>query len=146
LRQNGDDAVWTLSTDHNTWSVSAQARVDANGSAVLEDISGTYDSVQTWPSDCTGSVHTTGTVTGGFFAGTSDPSVILLTLIARFVSVPSDCNGSGPPSESGPLQSSSLVGRPIYQDGRLVEIDFTYSDSFVFGGGSSSYVQTGSLR
>lgn len=135
------------SSSDSQWLLDVVARVEPDGSLVVAEIAGTYafDGRRYFP-PCDLFDHTTGTVTGGLFRTTRDPSVILLTLFARFVSETVDCNGAvWSHEETGPQQSTSLVGRPVYQDGRLVALDFNSSEEFTFPSGQSSSVQTGDL-
>jgi hypothetical protein len=105
---------------------------------------GTFDVLLTFPSDCTATIRTQGAVTGATVTSGSITGSFVLSFTVEGTRTTSDCGSAGAP-EPVVTSVSSMRGSARVVNGRIVEIDFNFSEVYNFPGHAGFFTQTGSL-
>lgn len=122
------------------WTVDLQVR---NGTLVA---TGTFSVTETASFECGPiTTRTAGTITSARFVPSSDPSQVFLHVEQAGERTRSGCGETTGPEAVGPMSGNTFFGTATHQNGRIVAIDFTYSESYNFPGSTGSYTQTGVL-
>jgi plastocyanin len=122
------------------WTVDLQVR---NGMLVA---TGTFNVTETASFECGPiTTRTVGTITGARFLTSPDPSQVSLQVDQVGERTRSGCGETTGPEPVGPMSGNTFFGTATRQNGRIVAIDFNYSESYDFPGSTGSYTQSGLL-
>jgi hypothetical protein len=105
---------------------------------------GTFDVLVTFSFECTTTVRTQGIVTGARVTSGSIAGSFSLSFTAEGTRTTTGCGSANPP-ETGVVGVSGMYGSARVENGRIVEIDFNFSEVYDFPGHAGFFTQTGSL-